>query len=967
MEDDKARADDKTPTAAAADAPRPPHHSQHQQPPTDTTPAQDIQHLQPTPQNDHATPDTSPALERLDELHAAKIITDEQHQAYTAAFSRLHHAVLRVYGTENALLARAKELNAELADTRATLDERAKSAEADASRIAKLREAQLKAEQEVIAHEELELELSHELNDLIDTRKELEGEVANVEGHVSTELGPQLAAMRAALVEAREERERQSAALARLQQERAELAERASELRVAKAEADTSKAQLSAHMVKVRTEPDKMKKLADQVAGVHAALEAERARHLDSARRIEAELGEQVRKRKELEDERMDMSMAMERHRAAIEQKERVRDDFLRQLELSRENLLDLQAKRAALELDVKAAVSTEKRGRELLNRRTKEYNLLLKKLKRLESSLEASVAQEPFLQRQLADVERETAMLRAEKGRNDEAADELRREVDVAIAGLLKEEELESHKAEQVVASREQAKALEEELAESVAEEAEQRKRVAALEKEREHHAREVSKSQRKARDAREEMKTRDMVLRDLTKLHGESVSHLRHFSELYELVRKDRAKYVHKIASSAQALAELKENRKILEHEVEILREESASKERGLTKERAEYAHAFQQRDQLRAEINRAQIEVKQQEARVSQRVSESSSLNTVINRMERELRKLKLRYESCIEERNYTGIELIDRNDELCILYEKSNLQQAKLKEGELQIRAREEELRTTRLQVAEFCREISVVRKQLPRVPELEREVVVLRAELEAEANRAEELTAELEAPGKTCRQRQLEGKDPTPEDLAAKLEILEHRLGEKKELLLEKELILEEVSSLTSRLRGQVHEGREESQAVARRVNELQSRIKGVTRRLMATVSELSMYQATALKISDENENAKAALEQQQKNLDSGAAPSDEVEDEWNRYEANLRRRQQLAQQMRNAAADSELPQITQTTAVPRPNAYIPDDVVGIPKPYGRAAPFKPTDLGANMRHIRKPAAKEVVL
>jgi len=51
----------------------------------------------------------------------------------------------------------------------------------------------------------------------------------------------------------------------------------------------------------------------------------------------------------------------------------------------------------------------------------------------------------------------------------------------------------------------------------------------------------------------------------------------------------------------------------------------------------------------------------------------------------------------------------------------------------------------------------------------------------------------------------------------------------------------------------------------------------------------------------------------------------------------------------------------------QTTAEPRPNAYIPDDIVGIPKPYGGLAPFKPTELGTSMRHIRKPVLREVEL
>jgi len=50
-----------------------------------------------------------------------------------------------------------------------------------------------------------------------------------------------------------------------------------------------------------------------------------------------------------------------------------------------------------------------------------------------------------------------------------------------------------------------------------------------------------------------------------------------------------------------------------------------------------------------------------------------------------------------------------------------------------------------------------------------------------------------------------------------------------------------------------------------------------------------------------------------------------------------------------------------------TTAEPRPNAYIPDDdsELPIPRPYGKHAPFKPTENGTTMRHIRKPVPKPI--
>jgi len=85
-----------------------------------------------------------------------------------------------------------------------------------------------------------------------------------------------------------------------------------------------------------------------------------------------------------------------------------------------------------------------------------------------------------------------------------------------------------------------------------------------------------------------------------------------------------------------------------------------------------------------------------------------------------------------------------------------------------------------------------------------------------------------------------------------EEMHTKMTQLEDRLNVKKEQLLEKELVLEEVGSLSERLRFQAVEGREETLDIAKTVNEFQARIKKVTRRLMACVSELSMYQVCVM-------------------------------------------------------------------------------------------------------------------
>jgi hypothetical protein len=66
---------------------------------------------------------------------------------------------------------------------------------------------------------------------------------------------------------------------------------------------------------------------------------------------------------------------------------------------------------------------------------------------------------------------------------------------------------------------------------------------------------------------------------------------------------------------------------------------------------------------------------------------------------------------------------GIQLIDRNDELCILYEKSNIQENILKNGEQKIREKEDKIRMINLELKERERQLKVVQKQIPDVPKL----------------------------------------------------------------------------------------------------------------------------------------------------------------------------------------------------------------------------------------------------
>jgi len=99
-------------------------------------------------------------------------------------------------------------------------------------------------------------------------------------------------------------------------------------------------------------------------------------------------------------------------------------------------------------------------------------------------------------------------------------------------------------------------------------------------------------------------------------------------------------------------------------------------------------------------------------------------------------------------------------------------------------------------------------------------------------------------------------------------------------------------------------------------------------------------------------------------------MERGEAPSEEAEREWYRMIRDEDRKNKELMEKKEREEEEEhylLPGGVFTTAEPRPNAYIPDDdsELPIPRPYGSLAPFKPTEPGSTMRHIRKPVIKPI--
>jgi hypothetical protein len=261
--------------------------------------------------------------------------------------------------------------------------------------------------------------------------------------------------------------------------------------------------------------------------------------------------------------------------------------------------------------------------------------------------------------------------------------------------------------------------------------------------------------------------------------------------------------------------------------------------AKDKALAKERTLHLASQSQRDGLRLELYNSQWGYRIQPEAVEQQIVEIDKLNSNITSVEREMLRLKASYINAVEARNSNGVALIDRNDELCILYEKVNLQEQTIRCGELGSCQKDEDIRMLKLQLSELQRQAVISRKKLPRMPALIDAVVKLKVTLGKERQVTESLCKCLESPSNNRRWRSLPGEDPDREQLAAKIAVLEERSNIKKEALLENELVFEEITALISKLRTQTNEGRESALLLAGKINSFQAKIRDITKRQYA--------------------------------------------------------------------------------------------------------------------------------
>jgi chromosome segregation ATPase len=491
------------------------------------------------------------------------------------------------------------------------------------------------------------------------------------------------------------------------------------------------------------------------------------------------------------------------------------------------------------------------------------------------------------------------------------------------------------------------------------------------------------------------EELKVKAFFVDDLTKTFQALVEKSRNLHELYEVLKKEKNKYAAMIQFAKQRVLESNEKARILESEIEILRSTSLTKSRQLLKQSQELANINSSRNAVRGEINKITAAYRERKEHVDQHLSQIEVLQSKVDNREWMMTKHRRDYEVALQQRNHIAQQLLERNDELCVLYQRQSLQDKTFLHAEHELGDRDADIKRCRIEIDSLKREIIMLRDtnilMVKNKDEFERmwqEFTELRA---YEYELMQYFHDPMNAKGEYAnRINMMVAQDPSMEALQEKITKVTQDITNTDEALLAKKMILKKLEDEIKEFNSKIKTARKEHMPCFEELDQMSKRITKTDRDLMSHISELSMVQAKVMDLQQQKQELEERLQE--------GPIRTEAEQEWHRYEKRQRRMQQFKQNqerqvqelMHRLGLDSIAGQAPDkidlvgrrflfriddgrfTTAVQRPDAYIPlisdgpAKQLAISRPYGSLAPFKPSDESHNIqRYIRPPVDKPI--
>ncbi|XP_030411224.1 coiled-coil domain-containing protein 146 isoform X4 [Gopherus evgoodei] len=763
----------------------------------------------------------SPAFQYLDELFSAGKLPGTRVAELKAKYTALHETVISLQESEIQLLQDAKRFTVEIEQQQQALEKADQFPEGFTSEVSRMRQQLLKYQNEYTAIKEREYELQYKLNSLQEDKRLLQREYERIPKQGETEkkmkvvkenceeLRKETIQRRMEIKALKEDVTSKQRLMLREQKEVEELLEQQDDLK-------DELVRLHAIPVQLGKEMDKIKR---------KTLDAEKKKKIliDHVQELNDALKKVEKKSEEVLEEKKDVMKELDGKRALLESKEREFNHLTKLLEMSKENEATALADRAVLEIGLRNYLLEKQKQHDNLIYKQREKDRDLRNLKKMEMQLKIaydSLEQIKLLHERLT---LEVDAIPKDDGTLVERRRELQKEVEINKRNLAQEKmttDVEAYMLEQCIAEEDQLFKEQERCRDELASLA---RLTQVKADEREQKSKDFLKAQIRLHNIIKEIKTKELEIREYKKNKKEIQRQLKGFAKMYDIIRNERNKCVNLVHTARQKTTEIKEKVKMLENEMEILRSNVIIKERKLQKNLLKHSNNIAIKDSIQSDVCKVIATLQEMKEKREQQLLDVDRLTSMLTHIEEEMVQLRKKYERAVLRRNESGVLLIEREEEVCIFYEKINIQEMMNRNGDIEIQVMDEKIRFLNLKLAEKKRQIELSLKILPMKNALDADLVVLQIQYSQCKDRIKSLEKHFADPEGKNRKRVLKGKDPSLPELFKKIEELEIQLVQKEEKLLEMDFIYEHVSRLTDRLRTKTENGKEDTLILAKRV------------------------------------------------------------------------------------------------------------------------------------------------
>jgi len=786
------------------------------------------------------------ALEKDFQEVLAELAGDRSLEKFRLEYEKLHKALKKSHESERRLMQKCRELNAEIVANSAKVATALKLSQEDQATIASLKKEVEKAWKMVDAAHEKEAkskESSHRLKTEIEQLSKL------VEQGAGLTMGQEHSVNELLKIkeDLTKERDEQLQEISKLREQLGDASTAQQKLEEDKAEAEEKIMELNQD-IQVRNneaqrETRKRDKLERDLTQTKAELDSKNSEIKNMVGQIE---------RYKVDKDKLDQQLREQRVLSERTMKDaEILNSRLNKLSAEYENQL-MSADVLAQENQAKVAELKQKEDdlnalKSETQRQNKTRETIQRRLRTVEENKADIEQQRETLKGQITGLERELESAKKQAEMDKKAIDDLVRERDILNKNLLKAAGATQKQLHLVKLHEQSKKNLEQEIQNYKEEAQKQRKIIYQLEKERDRYINEASDLTQKVLQHMEDVKVREMQIFDYKKKIAEAETKLKQQQNLYEAVRSDRNLYSKNLIESQDEITEMKRKLRIMNHQIDQLKEEIQSKEAALVKEVLEHQRVDKEKETLKAELQKMKQQAAESKAYIEAQEAEERKLLKIIAEADAERVRQKKELDQVISERDILGTQLVRRNDELALLYEKIKIQQSVLNKGEVQYNQRLEDIRVLKLEIKKLRREKTILQKSVANVEDLRREVYHIQRELLRERTRCKALEEELENPMNIHRWRKLEGSDPSTYEMIQKIHTLQKRLIQKTEEVVEKELLIQEKEKLYLELKHIL--ARQPGPEVAEQLTIYQQTLKEKTKQMKGMASELNMYES----------------------------------------------------------------------------------------------------------------------